>query len=235
MALLQESFNEMNYYHEDVQYDGFDDFVETGSHAACLAILGSHAYKNSNNKKTLAIYERDVRSLDLTERIIEETELLLKKRSCQSCKVVKNEYTDIVCVTISPNPLLSNKRDNLHKLLKNKSFYKECKSIYGIFELSTGNENYHTHYLIHFKDKNQLQNLYKKVRAINDRSGTTFIISTDSIKNKVHLVKCIRYMEKKTKKFVEYFERPGSRDYFYGLTDYTDPLPEWFENKKIEL
>lgn len=106
MALLQESFNEMNYYHQAVTYDDFDDFVENASYDACEVILDHHAYKNSKNKKLGVVYDRDVRSLDLTDRIICETELLLRLQSCRSCKVVENSYRDLVCVTISPNPLL---------------------------------------------------------------------------------------------------------------------------------
>lgn len=151
-------------------------------------------------------FKNDLHNL-LYNIILKETDEL---KITTVVKVVKFP-TMIYCLTISPP---NNEHCSLLvKLLNGLISCKGCISNFGVFEVSRRNEeNFHTHILLQFNNKNNIQNIIKKLK------DKKYIFKLDKINNKVQLLKTLRYMLKEDK-LNKGIINNNNLEYFYGLCE----------------
>lgn len=191
-----------------------------------LVMLNSHPYNPLNKKKgyrniDTTIYDEDWDWLEIDKTILNDLQII---RKLQVVKVVKKMSNNIFCITISPNPDIHQDTSYLHGLLS--QVVRGCKVVkyYGVFERGSKNDIYHTHFLIEYiNDKNIIQNLKKNLKKKNDKAEN-IIFKIEKVGGPTHLLKCLRYFEKDTKKNFGYFENRDGRNDFYQLTNFDPPI-----------
>lgn len=178
-------------------------------------------------------YDYDWSWLQIEKSILEDFSKIQKKKVV---KVVKKLTNNIHCITLSPNPELHQDKEWLHSVVRR--VVNGCKVVkwYGVFERGNKNDIYHTHFLIEYEnDKNQIQNLKKFFKKINTKGlKEEMIYKIEKVGGPIHLLKCLRYFEKNTKKNFGYYEKDrDGRKEFYTLTNTEIPELKW--NPKIKI
>jgi len=191
-----------------------------------LIMLNSHPYNPLTKKKgyrniDTTKYEQDWDWLEIEKTILNDLQII---RNLKVVKVVNKLSNNIFCITISPNPDLHQETSYLHRLLS--QVVRGCKVVkyYGVFERGSKNDIYHTHFLIEYmNDKNIIQNLKKNLKKKNDKANN-IVFKIEKVGGPTHLLKCLRYFEKDTKKNFGYFENRDGRNDFYQLTNFDPPI-----------
>lgn len=191
-----------------------------------LVMLNSHPYNPLTKKKgyrniDTTIFDEDWDWLEIDKTILNDLQII---RNLKVVKVVNKLSNNIFCITISPNPDLHQETSYLHGLLS--QVVRGCKVVkyYGVFERGSKNDIYHTHFLIEYiNDKNIIQNLKKNLKKKNDKANN-IVFKIEKVGGPTHLLKCLRYFEKDTKKNFGYFENRDGRNDFYQLTNFDPPI-----------
>lgn len=235
-SYLTDTFNECNYSDHSIQFDSFEEFIDEASSQQIETFMKYHPCRNSILKTHSLIYANDYERLDWAGRVLLETEKILRNtrtresRNPEVGKVGKSNYQHLYIVSIVPKPTTTNVIGELGKLVK--SVGKVGKYLWGVFELGDKNEGYHTHYIVQYHNKNNKQDFYKKIVKLN---GTNhwLRLTIDPCRDKIHLIKTIRYLNAIGKNNKGYFEKEESYRQYISLTDYEDEINPLFEKKEI--